>query len=145
MPEMRELTRGTYRQGNRSQEAITAKSCVLRTSPLEPRTSSSRSRALMNEVRRREIFDRDAERFIDSDVIDRYTTGNFPEEDFADFTQQMIVANCAFVSRDNEIAGLVQTRLTRIREEPCTPSRFRVELSVVREARADRVHVRAGR
>ena len=106
---------------------------------------ASLARASNDELGRGEILDGDPERLEHRQLVLVLAAGVHPGEHLAELGLDVVGADRAFGRGEDVVAGLVQARLAPIGEERGVRDRLGVELARRREARADRVHVRAAR
>ena len=91
-----------------------------------------------------EVFDRQAQRFEQRDILRRCSAGSAVNKNLAEFAENVIVVNNTFSFGDEEVAGLVPRRF------PCRDSNARandgvlVKLATLGIARAHRVDMCAG-
>ena len=91
-----------------------------------------------------EVFDRQAERFEQRDILRRCSAGSAVNKNLAEFPENMIVVDRAFSFGDEEVAGLVQRRFPAIDEQAGANDGLRVKLASLGNARAHRIDMCAG-
>src|SRR5436190_11840202 len=84
---------------------------------LSKRNGSSRALRdglLEHHVRRREVFDRQAERFEQRDLVERGSAGDLSDQHVANFAENVRIIHRALGTSQQKITGLVQCRLPSI-------------------------------
>src|ERR1044071_3342191 len=108
--------------------------------------SGADAEALGGDVRcRREILDREAERFEQCDVLIVSPTLAAPDEQLADLGDDVLGADVAIMQGDENVAGLFEGGFASVDVQPRFDDSGGVELAGARLAGTDCVHVRSRR
>jgi hypothetical protein len=95
-------------------------------------------------LRRGEVFDSETERLEQGDFLLRLTPFYLVEQDFANFAENVIVANRALFFREEEVARLIYSRLAPIHKQARILDGSRIQFARKGHARPDGIDMRAG-
>src|SRR5204862_5564237 len=82
--------------------------------PFEPDSLARFESPAMDLVCRSQVLERDAQRFVDRDVVSGLAARRLAEQDLAQLAEQVAVRDRSLLARDQELARFVHARLLAI-------------------------------